>query len=362
MKEEDITYLLKKYSNDSCTEDERQRIEQYILKNSITQHWDWSDEQSKSDTYLKIRERLPMLTKPKPNYKVYAGLGMVATLLITFFIGLFFYKNPADHLPSRYAVIAKAKSYPNNEVTVTLPDGTVRTVAGKINLTEITALKGSTFSQDSVQNWITIKVPYGKAQEIVLSDGSFIALNAGSELRLPQEFTKNHRQVYIQGEGYFDIKKDPLRPFTVMAGIGKVEVTGTAFNIQAYTDQKEIRTSLVEGSVNFYLHNAKHTIQPGFEIVADLTGAPIQYKKFDVNQLTSWKDGYFTFEKKSLTDVMKIVSRWYNITILTDINLDHMYIGGTYPTGLSLQELLEDLSTLSGLKFTHKGKEVRFYK
>lgn len=359
MNKEDIIKLLERYSKGLCSQEECQQIEHHILKNPLASDWDWQDELHKKRTEKLIKKGLPMLRKQGSARIKWMRWSVSAAVVIIFIAGTLHFglKNTAVVEPSQ--IIAQAKSYSNDKVTITLPNGEIQTLEGKLSPTDIERLLHQGEGKNVSEMWLTIQVPSRQHQEVVLSDGSSVWLNAGSILRFPQSFTKDHRHVYLQGEGYFDIAHNAEKPFHVFAGKGEIEVTGTKFNVQAYKEQNIIRTSLIEGGVKFYMAEKEHKLSPGIELIADTEKQEAIRQKFDINQLTSWKEGYFTFDNLELLDVMKMVSRWYNITVLSDVRLGGKRIGGTYPTELPLDELLEDLSILSGVKFEIHGKEVR---
>src|SRR5690606_10843287 len=128
---------------------------------------------------------------------------------------------------------------------------------------------------------------------------------------------------------------------------GKVVVTGTIFNIQAYKDQKTIRTSLIEGGVNFHIDEQEHQLTPGNELIADVEHGQTKVQRFDTDQITSWKDGYFKFDDTDLFDVLIKFARWYIVTINSNVLFLYKPVGRTFPKDLPLEEPLKDLSILS---------------
>lgn len=359
MTKEDIRKLLDRYSKGLCSLEERKQVEHYILKNPITGKWQWKDKAHRALIEGRIRSGLPMLeSRPRVfNTRMLWKMTAAVAVLILFF-GIWFFKPEDTLFNTDHTVIAEAKIYADDEVTLTLPDGQVHILDRKISVEDLQAISAGSNEENPADIWFTIQVPSRKNQEVVLADGSSVWLNAGSILRFPKVFSDEYRQVYLEGEGYFEIARDLIKPFQVFAGKGQIKVTGTKFNVQAYNDQSVIRTSLVEGGVNFYINEQEHRLTSGIELITNVeTGATIR-QKFDINQIISWKEGYFTFDNSELVDVMKMVARWYNVTVVSDIQLHNASIGGTYPTDLSLEELLEDLSMLSKAQFKIRGKEV----
>lgn len=357
MNEDEIKELLERYSKNLCSPEERKLIEHNILKNPVRKKWDWQDEAHKNRIDERIRDGLPMLeSKPTNNW-----LGLIAGLAAVMLIGLTVWSVRNRYLPKPHTVIAEAISHEQAETTLTLPDGKSLAVNSKIDVRALDSILARTTFEDK-EIWLTVSVPNGKNQEIILADGSSVWLNAGSTLQFPQTFPNNQRHVHLEGEGYFDVASDPDRHFHVFAGKGKVVVTGTIFNIQAYKDQKTIRTSLIEGGVNFHIDEQEHQLTPGNELIADVEHGQTKVQRFDIDRITFWKDGYFKFDDTDLVDVLKMVSRWYNVTIISNVELLNKPVGGTFPKDLPLEELLKDLSILSKVNFEIQGKEVHIIK
>ncbi|WP_185212304.1 FecR family protein [Sphingobacterium mizutaii] len=359
MNKEEIKELLERYRAGLCSEDECKQIQHQIVKNPIVGNWEWSDDQHRNFTKNLIKQGLPILSQQRSGRIKRIRLGLFAAVAIIMIIGIwnFYLENPPINVQTYK--IAQAKNYSNNEkVTITLPNGNVQILDGKFlsSTLETNLVQGK--KESSTEMWLTIKVPGRQHQEVVLPDGTTVWLNAGSTLRFPHSFPKNYRHVFLQGEGYFEVAHDERKSFHVYGEKGEIEVTGTKFNLQVYNDQNLIRTSLLEGGVLFHLNDKVHKLTPGLELVANTDKNEIVRQKFDSNKLISWKDGYFTFDNMDLLEVMLLVSRWYNITVISEVNLNSKKIGGTYPTNLPLDELLEDLSTLSDVKFEMNGKEV----
>lgn len=147
-----------------------------------------------------------------------------------------------------------------------------------------------------------------------LPDGSVVWLNALSRLSYPSRFTGAVREVELTGEGYFEIAPDAEHPFHVTSGAQTVEVLGTHFNINAYSDEPAIVTTLLEGSVQVTIESSSKKIKPGQQAV--LTGNNIQVRGADTASSIAWKNHNFKFSDASIETVMRQVSRWYNAEIV----------------------------------------------
>lgn len=166
-------------------------------------------------------------------------------------------------------------------------------------------------------------IPYGKKSMIILSDGTKVWLNAGSQLVYPSTFLAKNRQVMLTGEAFFDVAKNTERPFVVQAADMSVQVVGTRFDICAYPEDKIIQTVLEEGKVNLRytgkgILKRDYSIEmhPNQMVLMDKISGEAKTQHVDVGKYTSWKEGMLEFEKVDLVRALKQVERYYNIKIL----------------------------------------------
>lgn len=358
MNEEKIKNLLERYSKNLCSPEERKYIERNILKKPILDKWEWTGTAHKKRIEQRIRKGLPMLENTATSQGKRLKYVLVAAAVTLLYLGIW---TIAGYQGQSRIIIAEASSEDKQQTTLTFPDGKSLTINDKICIKDIETILSET-GQTNKDAWLTIHVPNGRTQEVILADGSSVWLNAGSTFRFPYMFPHNHRHVQMEGEGYFNIEHDPARPFHVFVEKGEIVVTGTIFNVQAYQDQKYIRTSLIEGGIDFHMDQQKHQLTPGNELLADISHGETKLQKFDIDQIRSWKEGYFKFDNTDLIDVLKMVSRWYNVTIISNVELLNKPIGGTFPNDAPLEELLHDLSTVSKVNFEIQGKEVLIVK
>jgi len=157
-------------------------------------------------------------------------------------------------------------------------------------------------------------VPYGKRSSIILSDGSKVWLNSGSVLEFPTRFDSKMREInLLSGEIYVDVVENKNSPFFVKTPDINLEVFGTQFNVITYKDLSP-SVILVEGKVSVQFHNADITIlKPGEKVEYTLSGT-VERHKVNVEEFISWKDGYLIFHNTPLTEVLKQVERYYNLS------------------------------------------------
>lgn len=160
----------------------------------------------------------------------------------------------------------------------------------------------------------TLRVPRGGEYSIALSDGTFVYMNSESELRYPVKFVGNERKVFLSGEAYFDVTSDKDHPFVVELKKSVVKVLGTSFDIRAYEDEDVVMTTLIRGKVAFSSGDKKVILNPGEQGILDQTGE-MEKREVDTYLYTAWKEGVFAFRQERLEEIMKIVSRWYNVNV-----------------------------------------------
>ncbi|MBL7969805.1 MAG: DUF4974 domain-containing protein [Prolixibacteraceae bacterium] len=175
----------------------------------------------------------------------------------------------------------------------------------------------------------TIIVPYGERSQISLYDGTKVWLNSGTKLRYPVVFNRNSREVFIEGEAYFDVAKDTKHPFEVNAGQLKVLVLGTRFNICAYPEENEFSATLDEGSINAVnTTNGKAIkLNPGEQVVLNRETNGLKNQSVRTELYTLWKENLLKFEDAPFSDVIKKMERWYDVKIVVDpeINTKERY-------------------------------------
>lgn len=165
-------------------------------------------------------------------------------------------------------------------------------------------------TQDS-QSFHQLYIPKGGEYRLVLPDGTKVWLNSESMIRFPGTFSKNERKITVSGEVYLEVVRDERRPFRIAAGEGSVEVLGTSFGISVYPEDKVWSTTLVKGSVRVSYGKQATTLVPGKK--AYVTDEKLHEMVVDTDKELAWVNGIFLFEHNRLEDVVKKLSRWYNV-------------------------------------------------
>jgi transmembrane sensor len=196
----------------------------------------------------------------------------------------------------------------------------------------------------------TISTPRGRQFALQLPDGSRVWLNAASSLRYPVVFAGTERRVEITGEAYFEVakvKRDGKRmPFIVsINNKTTVEVLGTHFNVNAYSDESSINTTLLEGAVKVSHEKQTQLLQPGQQAqLVNNTGAINLVKDADVAAAMAWKNGTFSFTNASLEMVMRQLARWYNIEVEFVGKVPGGAFNGEIDRSLTLDQVLKGLT------------------
>lgn len=211
-----------------------------------------------------------------------------------------------------------------------------------------------------------VATPKGRQFRITLPDGTEVWLNAASTIRYPTTFAANERQVEITGEAYFEVTKNAAAPFRVVANKkAVVEVLGTSFNINAYRDEAAIKTTLLEGAVRVKETTTNPQqpllLKPGQQAqISNNASSPAAIQLIrdaDISKTMAWKSGLFDFENARLEDVMRQLSRWYDIEIVYPEGIPDIEFVGKINKSISLNGVLRVLER-AGVHFRLEGKKL----
>jgi transmembrane sensor len=204
----------------------------------------------------------------------------------------------------------------------------------------------------------TITTPRAGQYQIELEDGTKVWLNAASSIKFPQVFTDKIRQVELSGEAYFEVAKNKAKPFIVKANGVQIQVFGTHFNINAYSDNSSIATTLLEGSVSMTCSGATVILKPGQQGVSGKNGLPIKASFVDTEEVMAWKNGLFIFHDESIANIMKQVSRWYDVDVEYRDGAQNKEFGGTISKYRNITELLNNIQLTQTIHYKLEGRRV----
>lgn len=201
--------------------------------------------------------------------------------------------------------------------------------------------------------------PAGQKTRIILPDSSTVLLNGGSQIRYNQHFNEHNRSIELQGEGYFDVRKNRLKQFIVHTSELDIKVFGTSFNVKAYENDQTVEVGLKSGQIGID-RNEKEIVQlsPGQVATFHKNEKKLNVEGRDINLVSAWTRDEMIFEENSLAEIAKYMERWYGI----DIKLAPELFDGELLTFKvkteSLKELLELINLLKPIKYQIEGKQV----
>ncbi|WP_143307077.1 FecR domain-containing protein [Chitinophaga vietnamensis] len=210
---------------------------------------------------------------------------------------------------------------------------------------------------DAAAGYNVLAVPRGGQFNVVLPDGSHVWLNAASRLKYPTAFNGNTRTVEMEGQGYFEVKPDQTKPFIVKVNNIAVQVLGTAFDIMAYADEKEQRTTLISGAVKVIAGNTEKYLKPGQQAMMDKETGALLVREADVQEVTAWKTGFFEFDNAGLSTILRQLSRWYDVDIQYKAGSSARLFGGRISRNLPLSDILHMLES-TGANFKLEDRKL----
>ena len=292
-----------------------------------------------------------------------------AAAVAVFIVGiatLFFYQ---EHL-----TVAKTTITPgSSKAMLVLNNGEVIPLSEK-NKTEIIATKelsirneGSQLRYTASENtkneqattYNELIVPKGGEFTLTLSDGTKVWLNSQSKIRYPVIFNDITREVYLEGEAYFEVTKDSRHPFHVNARNGvNIEVLGTSFNVRSYMDENVIETVLEEGSVRMSQGKDSVILSPGNKATY-LPNEPIRLTTVNTELYTAWRHGQYIFMEESVENILKQLSRWYDIEVFySNEAVKSVVFSGDVRKYDDINTLLEAMEIAGGIHFKINGKTL----
>lgn len=364
----DLNYLLRGHINGTLSSEEKLQLVQFLDNRENLQKWNGLIgklyEETTSDTADYREEDLEKMIQYILNYAAYQTpapvlrnrfvsrywLRYAAVAIIFMGIGSYFYFNRIST-----GLVQTVKKLPVQQdmqpacrkAILTLSDGRKieldSSARQTINDGELAIQnKNGTLSygNSDVIAYNTMSTPKGGQYKVTLPDGTRVWLNAASSISFPTSFPGNSRVVSITGEAYFEVFKNAAKPFTVKTYNGEITVLGTSFNVNSYTDEPGVKTSLLEGSVRI----KNIVLKPGQALKAG------EIVTTDLDQDLAWKNDVFSFYNVKLVDAMRQISRWYDVEVFYEGKFDDIELGGEIGRNLTLKQVLYGL----------KDKELHF--
>ena len=375
---EEFLFLFEKNLSGKCTPEEKRLLESY--KDDIVMPDDgW-------DADLGEKKRLHDILKTKLSQSIpekavvrksnrFLWLRTAAAIIILLGAGILIRRS---QLPVAKPGIDAVIPVPNkilpggNKAYLTMANGSVITLNGLKNGTlatqsgvQINKVKegvlaynnrSATGPQEMAYNMIN--TPRGGQYQLVLADGTRVWLNSASSLKYPTAFYGKDRKVELTGEAYFEVAKNPSKPFTVSVNGMSVQVLGTHFNIMAYNDEKEIKTTLLEGSVKLINKNNQALLKPGQQGSFNEEQNEFGIRNIDVEDAVAWKNGFFVFDNEDIQTIMKRISRWYDVDVVFPEKFRRKNFGGTVSRFNDVSQVLHSLELTGSVHFKTEGRRI----
>lgn len=207
---------------------------------------------------------------------------------------------------------------------------------------------------------ITLSTPRGGQFQAVLPDGTKVWLNAASSLEFPSKFSGEERTVKVSGEVYFEVAQNQQAPFIVTAGNTNVQVLGTSFNINAYDEERAVRTTLINGSVRVSptaMNSRTVVLKPGQQAVSSNNGEITGIFSPELSSIMAWKNGFFSFDNADIETVMRQLERWYDIKVQYRGAIPTVKLNGELDRQIALTDVLRYLSRLN-IKYEREGRTI----
>ena len=219
----------------------------------------------------------------------------------------------------------------------------------------------STGNKVSYENaFLSAKTSKEQRKKVLLPDGSVVHLNAGSFLKYPAQFSDNERVVFLQGEAFFEVRRNTKKPFMVITGDVKTTVLGTSFDINAYKNGKSIRVSVLTGKVKMQ-HSKEEFIILNPNQQGKWTDGKLNTSIVDSKGLLKWKDGILSFDKAGFDEVFEKIENWYGVKITIE---DKTSLKGNYTGEFkeeSLENVLEGISFTSNFQYEIDGNKITIF-
>ena len=373
MKQKRAQKILEKVKTSSLTKEEKLILESWYLDLNVDHHSDLSESELAKDFEI-MRSSIPHLQPKHNRIKFLPRMAAAASILLFLAAGAYF----AFHTTAikRGLVSQKLKNdvLPGiNSATLTLGNGKTIVLNSRANgriavqgaTTVIKSKDGQILYEDGtgendsvMENLITTRRK--EQYSVILADETKVWLNAGSSIKYPTIFKGKNREVTVSGELYFEVAHNASKPFRVLVNNQIIEVLGTHFNINAYSDEPGIKTTLLEGSVRVSANNNIKLLKPGQQAV--FQNDELTVSEADTEEATAWKNGYFRFKNEDIKSIMRKLSRWYDIDVEFGKEITAEEFSGKVSRFRNISQVLNMLELSKSVHFKIEGRRVTVLK
>lgn len=371
--------LIDKFLNGTATPEEMAELNAWYHSYDDTQAEILTDEPLTGEElgqaiHARLPVSRPVIVPFRKRIRTWAAAAILILALITAAYFIWRPEQPAAD-PVKAVLPAVQDIAPGgNRATLTLGDGSVvildSTASGWSQLQGNSqveklgegslAYRPGTAAGEAPVMYNTITTPRGGQYQVTLSDGTKVWLNAASSIRFPVIFSGPERRVEVTGETYFEVAKNPVRPFRVRAGQTEVEVLGTHFNLNAYDDESAIRTTLLEGKVKVSVPESGQSprfLSPGQQSGIQPGGRVTISDRVDTEEAVAWIHGRFQFKSTDLRTILRQIARWYDVDIEYRGAVD-LHFTGQLTRNQHVSKVLETLALTGEVKFSIQNRKI----
>jgi len=377
--------LLEKYLQGSCTGEEQAIVESWHLNNlekSTSEPGKDQVAEASQTIWNSITAKVELQKRANQTKSKIYRYTSAAILFIVLSIGLLFLTKKLTKHPSIADQLVKTgKDFipGGNKAILTLADGTKISLTDAINgkisqQAQITITKTEDgqiiYSVDDQvsanseaigkqQLLNTIATPRGGKYQIILPDGTTVWLNAQSSLTYPMTFSDSKRKVELTGEAYFEVTKNH-KPFVVVTANQEVEVLGTHFNINSYADERNTKTTLLEGAVKVRQSSTGNfkILKPGEQAQVNANQAAPVVLSVDLESEMAWKNDLFIFKNEKIESIARKLSRWYDVDITFEGNPSNLSLVGVVSRTKNISSVLKLIEETGNVHFKVEGKKI----
>lgn len=340
-------------------QDEKQLARKVDIYRSI-------DKQAAFKEFLREKERIERARKRRRMEKM---LRYAAILILPLIVGGVYLLN-RSLFSEKNTPLAEVIAYGETKAVLRLSDGSAielskeNMVLSEQNGTMISSkdsgglvYHNNTGKQGNKVIYNTLEVPPNGEFSMQLADGSKVWLGACSKLKYPVAFNGGTREIYLEGEAFFDVAKDPDKPFIVKTKDFSVRALGTSFNVMSYLDEEFSHATLKTGKVEVMTRGQKLILEPGEQAYCKDNQSIV--RKVDVDVYIAWMGNTFKFDKENMDVILRKIARWYNVHIFyMNESLKNYHFKGTLPKYTDIQDVLGLLEQTTDIKFEIKGNTV----
>jgi ferric-dicitrate binding protein FerR (iron transport regulator) len=367
-------YLIAGFLKQTLTEEEKDELDDWILasdenmilfekmtdEKNVVQASAWFKKMNVEEDLQKTKKKNEARRPVRIRQYVVA-----AAIVIGIIVGVYLYGD-SDNKIDKTSVVETQDIMPGRDkATLTLDNGKIielgsdgadTTINDQVKiLRKDGQLIYNTATPTNEIAYHTLSIPRKGQYKLVLPDGSKVWLNSESSIRYPISFPDKERRVFVTGETFFEVAKDKSKPFRVERDDITVEALGTQFNVNAYSNEPYVATTLIEGSVLISKGSMENILKPGQQ--AQLKGNNFQIVNAETNDVMAWKNNQFKFRNTPIDVIMRQVERWYDADVVYQDNLS-LHLNATIERDVPVSKLLHILEQTDQVHFKIEGKKI----